>query len=334
MKIFILCAVANLILIPATSFAAVCQVKENSGNVVPYQKIEFPAFKPATFDPEVPNGTVLYKGSGTAFGNGAVAVCGNYETIGTRSYTGLGAYDATYNTYATSVAGVGYRIKGGINDTQWWPQQDYYDGIAAPLAAASNFSIELVKTGPITAAGTLSGEVGQTILVDHGFVARRIFLTGGLPIQPTVPTCTVQNKVIGVGLGSVSTKALETNGGSDYKPFSINLKCSDGTAGTSTRMYITMTDAAVPGNRSGLLTLASSGSNAAAGVGVEIRRSDDTIVRFGPDSSDSGNPNQWFVGQYGNTNVSIPLRARYLRANGTLKAGSANATATFTMSYQ
>ncbi|WP_260430148.1 fimbrial protein [Burkholderia cenocepacia] len=339
MKLLVMCAVAVATSIPVSALAE-CYVEEDypSQQKVPYQKVEFPAFQPAAFDPEVPDGTVLYTGKGTGSGKSGTAYCpdanGIKLPIGNRIYRGIGAYNANYHTYPTPVAGVGYRIKGGINPNQWWPNQDYMPSTGGPLSSSSGFTIELVKTGPITAAGSLSGEIGQTYYPDHGSVVRRLFLTGGLPIVPSVPTCTVQNKVIGVPLGSVSTKALETGGASDYKSFSINLRCSNGTAGTSTRMYITLTDAARPGNRSGLLTLASSGSNAAAGVGVEIRRANDTIVSFGPDSPASGNPNQWFVGQYGNTSVSIPLKARYLRGAGPLKGGLANAAATFTMSYQ
>ncbi|MCA8238378.1 fimbrial protein [Burkholderia cenocepacia] len=332
MKIFAVCTFAVAAAIPASAFAE-CQVRQNSGQIVPFQRVEFPSFQPAVFDPEVPNGTVLYRANGTASGVGGVATCDG-KIMGTRMYRGMDAYNSTYSTYATSVEGVGYRIAGGINTPQWWPQQDYYDGTAAPLADSAYFTIELVKTGPITSGGILTGQIGQTYFADQGYVARRLFLTGGLPIKPTVPTCTVRNKVIGVPLGSVSAKSLETGGGSDFKPFSIDLDCFGGTQGASTRMFITMTDAAIPGNRSGVLTLASSGSSAAAGVGVEIRRADDTIVRYGPDSSASANPNQWFVAQQGNGHVSIPLKARYLRTVGPMKGGTANATATFTMSYQ
>ncbi|MDN7425960.1 fimbrial protein [Burkholderia sp. AU45388] len=177
-------------------------------------------------------------------------------------------------------------------------------------------------------------QIGQTYFPDQGYAARRVFLTGGLPIKPTVPTCPVRNNVIGVPLWSVSAKSLETSGGSDLRPFSIDLDCFGGSQGASTRMFITMTDAASPGNRGGVLTLASTGSSAAAGVGVEIRRADDAIVRYGSDSSASANPNQWFVAQCGNGLVSIPSKARYLRTVGPMKGGTANATATFAMSYQ
>ncbi|WP_179233463.1 hypothetical protein [Burkholderia sp. AU16741] len=75
----------------------------------------------------------------------------------------MDTYNATYSTYVTSVEGVGYRIAGGINAPQWWPQQDYCDGAAAPLADSAYFTIELVKTGPITSGGVLTGRLGKHI---------------------------------------------------------------------------------------------------------------------------------------------------------------------------
>ncbi|WP_400564148.1 fimbrial protein [Pseudomonas aeruginosa] len=198
--------------------------------------------------------------------------------------------------------------------------------------------MQLVKTGPITAAGVLSGDIATIQVLDHGtgpITVARISFNGGLPIRPTVPSCTIQRKKLDIGLGEVSLVQLERSGGSDYKPFSIGLSCSGGSTGATTRMYITLTDSANPGNRGNRLTLSSSGSTSVAkGVAVEIRRADDSLVSFGPDSSVTGNPNQWFVGQFGNTSTSIPLRARYVTTSSPLAAGQANAAATFTMSYQ
>ncbi|WP_437341806.1 hypothetical protein [Cupriavidus basilensis] len=56
-----------------------------------------------------------------------------------------------FNTYATPVAGVGVRIKGGIN--AWWPQEYYYAERKIQFVGGERFTVELVKTGPITAAG-------------------------------------------------------------------------------------------------------------------------------------------------------------------------------------
>jgi len=98
-------------------------------------------------------------------------------------------------------------------------------------------------------------------------------------------------------------------------------------------MFLTLTDAVSPGNRSSNLSLLP-GSATASGVSVQILRGDGTPVSYGPDSAETGNPNQWQVGEFGNVMVTIPFKARYIQTATSVRPGSANAAATFTMSYQ
>jgi type 1 fimbria pilin len=333
MKRLALCAAAAALTSLPVAALAKCTIVLNNGKTVDVQELSFPAFTPAVFNPEVADGTVLYESTGAASGEGATARCDS--VVGKRQYDGVGTYNPTHKTYPTPISGIGYRIRGGINIKEWWPQSDNYIVNNSPLGGGGDFTIQLVKTGPITAAGTLSGLVGTTTFVDQGNqVVRKLLFTGGLPIKPSVPTCKIKETAISVPLGFVTQLTLNKDGASPYKPFSIDLTCAGGTTGTSTKMYITLSDATKPDNRSGLLSLSSTGSGAAKGVAVEIRRPDDSVVSFGPDSAASGNPNQWFIGQFGNTNVSIPLKARYVKTQSTITNGEANAKATFTMSYQ
>ncbi len=98
-------------------------------------------------------------------------------------------------------------------------------------------------------------------------------------------------------------------------------------------MFLTLTDAVSPGNRSSNLSLLP-GPATASGVSVQILRGDGTPVSYGPDSAETGNPNQWQVGEFGNVIVTIPFKARYIQTATSVRPGSANAAATFTMSYQ
>ena len=68
---------------------------------------------------------------------------------------------------------------------------------------------------------------------------------------------------------------------------------------------------------------------------MQIRK-DDQILGFGPDSNAGGNRNQWFAGSvaYGQERLDIPLTARYVKTEENVTIGSANAAATFTISYQ
>ena len=72
-----------------------------------------------------------------------------------------------------------------------------------------------------------------------------------------------------------------------------------------------------------------------SGVGIQVLRgTNDSVVSYGPDSSQSSNPNQWFIGQFGNDAVTIPFKARYIQTASKVTPGVAKGLATFTMSYQ
>lgn len=94
-----------------------------------------------------------------------------------------------------------------------------------------------------------------------------------------------------------------------------------------------MTDGTNWSNRSNLLSLSRDAK--ATGVGIQVLRgTDNSLVSYGPDSSQSNNPNQWFIGQFGNVPVTIPFKARYIQTASTVTPGEAKGYATFTMSYQ
>lgn len=59
-----------------------------------------------------------------------------------------------------------------------------------------------------------------------------------------------------------------------------------------------------------------------------------SAVSFGPDSSVAGNTNQWLVGNAISGQMNIPLTVKYVQTAQTIKAGTVNGVATFTMSYQ
>lgn len=312
---------------------AACTVVRSDGVTVESIVATLPKFNPPPFDPNVPEGTVVFSSSGTASGLGGRATCDS--VIGDAIYIGtLSSAPGKYNAYPTSVPGVGIRIRGGINTAEWWPQWVNVAGTVFNLDSASGFTIELVKTGNITAQGVLSGEVGMTSFLWHGKKVRSIVTNGVINIRPQVPTCNLLTPKITVDLEKVSAGELKGIGATSLpKPLEVRLKCSGGNPGTSTRMLMTLTDSANSGNRSDTLSLAS--GSTAKGVGIQILRgSDNTLVSYGPDSAQAGNSNQWAVGSFGNVEVTIPLRARYVRTSSDLVAGKVNGVATFTMSYQ
>lgn len=146
-------------------------------------------------------------------------------------------------------------------------------------------------------------------------------------ITTTPITCSVTTPSVSVTLPNISTTSLSSVGQTTGDtPFNIGLNCNSGAS-----VYVTLTDANTPGNTSELLSLGP--SSTAAGVKLRIHESNNgTLVFFGPDFPTAGNTNQWLVGSSASTS-NIPLTVHYYR-DGALTAGTVNAVATFTMSYQ
>lgn len=169
------------------------------------------------------------------------------------------------------------------------------------------------------------------MFVNFGYVVRRISLEGeGIAVEPRVPSCALETKTVSVELDGDASELTDKRAG-PTKDFNLRLQCSGGDAGSMTRMFIVFSDTTNPSNRSSTLSL--SKDSKAKNVGIEILRDNGELVRYGPES---GEENQWMVGEFGNVPVDIKLRARYVGTSMTLKptVGSANANATFTISYK
>ncbi|WP_187427511.1 fimbrial protein [Comamonas sp. Z1] len=141
----------------------------------------------------------------------------------------------------------------------------------------------------------------------------------------------LENWKIGKLEDSTSASDLMDNGKGPWKDFSLNLTCAGGDTGTSTRMFVVFSDAQNPANRSTTLSL--SKDSVAKNVGIEIQRENERLVNFGPES---GEVNQWMVGEFANEPVNIKLKARYISTSLVQEPtpGSANADATFVISYK
>ncbi|MEF8688737.1 UNVERIFIED_CONTAM: type 1 fimbrial protein [Comamonas sp. A-3] len=128
-----------------------------------------------------------------------------------------------------------------------------------------------------------------------------------------------------------STRVTGMPAATSQKDFSLNLTCAGGDTGTSTRMFVVFSDAQNPENRSTTLSL--SKDSVAKNVGIEIQRENERLVNFGPES---GEVNQWMVGEFANEPVNIKLKARYISTSLVQEPtpGSANADATFVISYK
>ncbi|WP_144030277.1 fimbrial protein [Burkholderia sp. AU6039] len=320
---------------PAMSAASSCYITDNNGTNLGQKPIVFTINGYATpeFNPSVPKGTVLDSRQISVAGGNYTAWCSVKNVLNGR----LGATaEPVYNTYPTTVAGVGVRIRFA-SSASWWPSS-FNASVQWIKIDAEPLVVEFVKTGPITSQGRLQGEIGGTWIQDGAFQFISYRINGSISITPKVPTCSVATKKIDVQL-SPSGNGFTTrdfNGVGSTTPerdFSIKLDCAGGDDGTSTNAHVTLTDNSNPGNRSNELSL--SPDSDAAGFAVQVLKNG-TVLSFGPDSSAAGNPNQWKAGTIpqGMGSFTIPLTARYIQTAAKVKGGIANAVATFTMSYQ
>jgi type 1 fimbria pilin len=298
-----------------------------------------------------PVGTVLSTATAYASQYGTYATC--MGTAGsTYTYTIGGSVQrftgstGINNVYATNIAGVGIRISypTAFDTTGYLSYSksnsstvgDGGSGTGGEVVTVTySVKVEWIKTSTTVGNGAITpGQVGVGQF--NGSTVANIVLTGPTTIvAPSPPTCSVDSSSTqAVNLGSVTT--AQFNGvGSMTSPtaFDIKFNCSGGTTGQSRRIYLTMTDATVPSNRTSNLNLAA--ASTASGVAVRIQRNGGAIdVSFGADSATIGNQNQWQAGTVatGTSTFSVPLQARMVQT-GTVKTGSVSAMATFTAAY-
>lgn len=329
----------SLILLASTlplSALAKCTAVTTDGR--DYYIVKVRGFEPPPFSPgDIPIGGVIYeaKATGLVFTNAVYPWSPAYSCPqGLTIYNNGVGSPGPNNVFPTGIPNVGIRILD--YSKQPYPIRDswvYYDGYWNTNYAPT---IQLIKTGNITEGGVLSGAYARyqnysaagQILVEYQY-SKPVLVT------PKVPTCTVTTPRIPVQMGSTLATTTFKGVGTTAPPlnFSIGLSCSGGDTGTSVNAYVTLTDATKPGNRSTTLSLSSDSD--AAGVGIQILK-DDVVLGYGPDSSALDNPNRWWAGRVrqGEAGMTIPLQARYVQTEQRIKAGIANAYASFTMSYQ
>ena len=342
-NLFHLCLLAILFAVPAISRGA-CTVTTPVGQPTPYViwLDQLATQPPIRFDPTVPDGTVLARLPTSEGSAGFEFTCpngiGNVIQKPSASLSPLGN-----NIYNSSVPGVGYRLTFTassikfpgqvvpVTDSTWASQTETGSISLDPRTYA--LWLELIKTGPITAGGALTGEAVGWYAENGASEVLSLIFPGNLIIAPQVPTCSVTSRSISVPLGNVPVSRFTTVGSTSpsTEPFNITLQCSGGAAGAVTNVYTTLTDQTNPANISDTLTLTP--TSTAAGVGIQVLNGT-TVISYGPDSNVAGNINQWHAGMAGNGTFNIPLTARYIKTSQTIVPGSANGRATFTMSYQ
>jgi len=230
-------------------------------------------------------------------------------------------------TYSTNVQGIGVRFYSTQGWGGGWELGPVNTNYPVPPNARSTFrvSAELVITGPV-GAGVLTSLPSLDIAMDDCYgSALRYHISIATGSQIVAGSCLVTTPSVPVTLPVVTTRQFpgvgSTGGATRLR---IGLNCNAGA-----EVYITLTDATNPGNRTTQLTPAA--ESTAEGVALRMLYNG-TPIAYGPDSAVAGTINQWRVGSSSSL-TEVPLTAEYI-ATGKVTPGAIKGIATFTMSYQ
>jgi type 1 fimbria pilin len=313
----------------ASPAAADCSVK--SGYALGTATITLPAALSIPRDTVV--GSVLYDSNWVPT-NATYASCSGSGQMSWGYASAMTLVPGYTNVYQTGVSGIGIKV-GWVNSTagpadidgskvQAWPNAtaNYGTNNYGPMGL---YRVQLIVTGPVSTGtfnlpSTLAQGTYGSALINQ--------LTLANNVEPIMaPACSVQTSSLAITMPQARAAALpDISSTTGDTRFNLSLNCA-----APVTIAVTFTDASQPGNTSSTLSL--SQASTAAGVGYQIIYNG-TPISYGPDSSAIGNVNQFSLGAAREAGiVNFPFSVRYVRT-GTMSPGTANALATFTMSYQ
>lgn len=281
--------------------------------------------------------TVAINGAtpGTAFGN-----CSN----GTSNfYWQIAQGQNTANRVgSTSVPGIGYTasVSGGMLNSPITLDKTLTANLGGKFNTQMYLTVNLVATGTPIGSGKLSlnpsgpgvaDRVGLFFAGDGSLTSSLLFraMVAGNVTTITSAGCSVTTPSTTVTMRSANASAFTGIGSTTGDtPVSLGLTCPSAVP----KVLITLTDNVSPTNVSNILSTKTDSTS--SGVKLQILDQAGKPVMFGPDSSLAGNTNQWLVGQATPGLMNIPLTVRYIQTAQTIKPGTVNGVATFTMSYQ
>lgn len=255
------------------------------------------------------------------------ALVPGYSDVFPTDVTGVGVRYTISNGPGTSCGRAPQTMTGGTNWLRCHqmngpnsPGVDYKVSLSAQFVKLGVFKSDALTTIPaVTVTLTKNNQSGTTQLGTYFTGASGSFVS---------LVCSVRQPAIHLAMPAATSGQLgsvgETTGATT---FAVALDCDP-----DVRVAMTLMDATTPSNRSCTLSLAT--DSTARGVGYQIMFGGQ-VVCFGPDSPNPFTANQFFVSEALTSGglLSVPFVVRYIRT-GDINSGSANALATFTMSYQ
>ncbi len=273
---------------------------------------------------DTPLGSVLATTVTGAYNNGnAIAGCTREAWTARWELTQWGTLSGYGNgVYNTNLAGVGLRLTTAQSGKVLPYEASYPYDAGGSWASIPGDGIkgELIKTGDIT-SGTLTDGVLARASVVNQFYFANITLNGTNTV--TSAACSVTSVDEPVQLGDHNKRDFSAVGyTTDWKAFNIVLDCNK-----SAHIYVQIDATKDASNAPGVMALDTESGGTATGVGVQLY--------FAPDNSAAqfGQVKDYYTSPNGGMET-VQLKARYYQTASAVTAGSANATATFTLTYK
>ncbi|MBC8953472.1 fimbrial protein [Xenorhabdus sp. PB62.4] len=250
--------------------------------------------------------------SGNTFKNRKIFKLGN-SGLG---YTVRGSHNVRENRkYVTDK-----EVFSGLNTRKIYSEKVQVNGFAN-LSLALKF--DFYKIGPINPGDYTSQLLGAIVIVPNRGGKTQEFKFTASKITVKVRSCSINDSHIQVPLDTITQMQLPKVGSTAAeKAFDIPLNCD---ARIKVNMRLQAGSQGVYDAQKGIIKL-NPDTNVASGVGIQILDGKKaTPIPLGKKIK--------YIETTTEGPVTIPLKARYYRY-GNVKAGIANATATFTMSYE
>lgn len=283
-----------------------------------------PSTESVTTPRDLADKPTIYEESLPVKGGKMIIICPTPETLGFQLNSAIGAQPAMYTSL--------FRLKDSGIALQFF--LDYGDAALVPLQFSAlklgaravsiqtnSPTIRIVQTGPIKDGivipagllGKVMSSDGQTFATFN--LTKTIRIVGGACITPDVD----------VDMGHTTLTSDFKKVGSHADPVGFNIQLRDCPNFLNAVKYSIKANTSVLDATNGIVSLDATSS--AQGVGLQVKRDNDQPVVFGT---------EYTFSEYNRAggNFVIPFSAAYTRVSPAIKAGAANSSLTFTMSYQ
>ncbi|WP_241613803.1 fimbrial protein [Rosenbergiella epipactidis] len=264
-----------------------------------------------------------------------------YQQFGAKGY---GTYLTTLSgqrIYSTNIAGIGYGItvttvnncsgasypvdgSNNVDGNQNNRIACSVNGLFGNQPIQGQIKVTYYKTAATTGSGTVNGmTVASFILRNNQSTWQNPeTLVNASSFNVTTLACSVTNTAITVPMGTVEKRSFSGvgtwPGDTNTKSFNIPLSCN---LGTKVNLQI---DGSAQNANNGVLNL-NSGTGSASGVGIQLLYNDQPLVLG----------TSFLVGTTTTSGTyNINLKSRYYQTSNTITTGSANSSATFTLTYR